>query len=238
MSNDYPSVSIETAGKELDRLHRSIEGKLRSTVDDAIRAGEILTQVKGRLSHGDFLPWLKANCSFAQPTAWRYMKLYQHNDKLSSLNNLQEAYQQIETIERQEKLTETQKAKQRVIEYRKTGVKPEGWRRGTDDKIAQAEEERRRRVEEQIARLKKEEEEQKKREEERERLRREHEENMRRINATTDFFNGLNEQVLVESKKRQTFKERIRISAEGENDPFIDALIGLSGRAPRRQPSN
>jgi hypothetical protein len=64
MSNDYPSVSIETAGKELDRLHRSIEGKLRSTVDDAIRAGEILTQVKGRLSHGDFLPWLKANCSF------------------------------------------------------------------------------------------------------------------------------------------------------------------------------
>ena len=37
--------------KELNDLHQQIEGKLRSTVQDAIRAGELLTQAKDSLPH-------------------------------------------------------------------------------------------------------------------------------------------------------------------------------------------
>jgi hypothetical protein len=48
--------------------------------------------------HGDFLPWLQANCSFSDRTARRYMVLYGHHDKLDSVSDLQEAYQQIETM--------------------------------------------------------------------------------------------------------------------------------------------
>ena len=36
---------------------------------------------------------------------WRYIKLHEHNDKIFKLNNLQDAYKQIETIEAQAKLT-------------------------------------------------------------------------------------------------------------------------------------
>jgi len=36
-------------------------------------------------------PW-EVNVEFAQPTAWRYMKLYVHRDKLFKLNNLTDAY--------------------------------------------------------------------------------------------------------------------------------------------------
>lgn len=53
----------------------------------------------GRVSpHGDFLPWLKANCSFSQRTAYNYIGVYSHSDKIASVASLQEAYQQIETM--------------------------------------------------------------------------------------------------------------------------------------------
>ena len=43
---------------ELNILHKNIESKLRSTVQDAIKAGEILTNVKEKLEHGQFLSWI------------------------------------------------------------------------------------------------------------------------------------------------------------------------------------
>ncbi|MDY7027155.1 MAG: DUF3102 domain-containing protein [Spirochaetota bacterium] len=58
------------------------------------------------MAHGEFLPWLKENVPFEQKTAWRYMKLHEHNCKLGTVTNLQEAYRKIEEIETQEKQTE------------------------------------------------------------------------------------------------------------------------------------
>ena len=216
---EYPAVQIDTAGDELNRLHKSIEGKLRSTVDDAIRAGEILTQVKERLNHGDFLPWIQANCSFSRQTADNYRRLYSYSGKMPTGSNLQEAYQQIETIERQEQQTEEQRARQRVNEYLKTGIKPEGWRRGTDDKIAEEERARSERIDNAKAKL---EEESRKREERR-----------RERDSTFDAFESFNDDILREAlerssesyNKRQEFKERIRLSQSGESDVFIDALM-------------
>jgi len=65
-----------------------------------IRGGRVPGQRRAgaRLSHGDFLPWLQANCSFNERTAQRYMKLNAYRDKCDRVSDLQEAYQQIETM--------------------------------------------------------------------------------------------------------------------------------------------
>lgn len=143
--------------KEINDLHRGIADKLKSSVEDAIEIGRLLTVVKNNLKHGDFLPWMQVNCSFGKSTAYNYIKLFEHRNKLPSVGNLQEAYQQIETLEAQEKQSEAKKQRERVLTYNQTGEKPEGWKRGTDDKAAEKlkeeEEARARRVEEAKKRL-------------------------------------------------------------------------------------
>jgi hypothetical protein len=226
---NYPAITIADAAVELNRLHGEIETKLRTTVQDAIRAGEILTQVKDRLDHGEFLPWIERNCEFSRQTADNYRRLYDHRGKLPTVSNLQEAYQQIETIERQQKQTEEQRAQERIREYRETGVKPEGWRRGTDDKLAEEERRRDERIEKEKQRM------------EAERLKREAEKNERearweRIEQETDFtsqlLNDAADHSLTTLKKRQDFKDRIRVSSEGRDDVFIDALMDYLEELP------
>jgi hypothetical protein len=236
--SDYPVVTIETAGQELERLHGVIAEKMRSTVQDAIRAGQILTQVKERLPHGEFLPWLKANCSISPKTADRYRQLYEYSDKIVRVTNLQEAYQQIETIEKQQKQSEEERAAQRVREYRDTGVKPEGWRRGTDDKLlaeAQYQEQRskdmRQRADELNERIRQDE--QKKAEEERrwkeqqEQAEREARERAEQQTEPRGFWidEDMLKSVSAETSKRNEFKDRIRLSDGGKDDPFVEAIM-------------
>ena len=222
--SDYPVVSITNAPDELNRLHAEIEGKMRATVQDAIRAGEILAQVKGRLPHGDFLPWVKVNCRFSDQTARNYMGLFSHHDKIKTVLNLQEAYRQIESIEAKEKDTEAEKTKALIREYKTTGKKPEGWDRSTDyeaRKQAKADEIQSRLDAAEAART--------------ERvgkmqddLRREHEQNTRRSpppSIEKDEIDKLVAQVIDQAEKRSSFKESIRVSHEGKDDPFVDAIM-------------
>lgn len=215
---NYPAVNVDNAAAELNRLHGEIEQKLRTTVQDAIRAGEILTQVKERLEHGEFLPWIERNCEFKPRTAQEYMGFYRHSDKCASLADLQSARQIVAQIESREKQSEAQKARQRVAEYRKTGVKPEGWRRGTDDRLAQEERER----DERIAAAR---ERAEAVQAEREREKKRREEQRASYEQTDEILRQAVEQLSERTDKRQKFKQRIRLSQAGESDQFIDALM-------------
>ncbi len=206
----------------INELHRGIEDKLRSSVSDAIEIGRLLTEKKQQLQHGDFLPWLKGNCNFSQDTAERYRKLYTYNNKIRSVRNLQEAYRQIETIEKQEKQSETAKAWKRVNEYIKTGNKPEGWRRGTDDKLYQDELERQERFRKMRERQKEIDEKMERERIEREKLK----DDMKKGQEDfSDFLSQAAEESLKNHKKRQDFKAKIKVSQSGESDLFIDALM-------------
>lgn len=211
--NNYPVVSIADAGDELNRLHSDIENKMRSTVADAIRAGEILAQVKERLPHGDFLPWIKLNCRFSERTAYNYIGLHGHSSKIATVANLQDAYKQVEALEAQERKTDDQKARERVTAFVKTGNKPEGWRRGTDDTLAEKEKAH-------AESMKKWHEDMKAKNEERVRQ-------SEKARPSIDFseINKMVEQHTQALVKRQTFKESIRISHEGKDDPFVDAIM-------------
>lgn len=215
---NYPAVNINDAAQELNRLHGEIEQKLRTTVQDAIRAGEILTQVKDRLDHGEFLPWIERNCEFRRTQADVYMRLYRHGDKLPTAGNLREAEQIVAQIESREKQSEGQKARERVKHYLKTGEKPEGWRRGTDDKLAQEELDRDERIEKAKAKM------------EAARIEREAEQAARKAEweagrIETETLMRAADLMAERAEKKREFKERIRLSQSGESDLFIDALM-------------
>ena len=197
-------MCIRDSIQEINTLHSNIEGKLKSTVKDAIKLGELLTNVKQKLPHGTFLNWINDNCNFSRQTSHRYMSLFQYKSKCITMKHLPEAYKQIQYLEQEKKKTETQKAFQRVQQFKSTGIKPEGWRRMTDDKLYKEEIERDKRIEENRKRINKIDNEKK---------------------SSSNMFDDLLNNVIEKSKKVNSFKDSIRLSFEGKNDSFIDALI-------------
>ncbi len=55
--------------------HEAAQTSARQVIAHAIRAGELLLQVKDQLPHGAFGPWLTANVEFSYRTAQGYMQL-------------------------------------------------------------------------------------------------------------------------------------------------------------------
>jgi hypothetical protein len=75
---------IENRATKINKLHDGILKALRKSVDQAIEIGELLTDQKATLAHGEWLPWLTANIKFAERTAQEYMGFYEHRDRLKS----------------------------------------------------------------------------------------------------------------------------------------------------------
>jgi len=125
------SITRTITNKIID-LHVGIQNSLRRTVKDAIVIGELFTKQKQILEHGEFLSWIDREMPFPRKTAYRYMKVYEYRNKIVTMTNLQEAYRQIETLERQKNL-QNQDRKARLIRERKeTGIRPEGWDRDVE----------------------------------------------------------------------------------------------------------
>lgn len=50
----------------------------------AIRAGELLTEAKEQVRHGEWLPWLAANFPSTRQMASGYMRLFRHRDEMEN----------------------------------------------------------------------------------------------------------------------------------------------------------
>ena len=79
---------------EINSLHNKILEHARASLDDAIRIGEVLTQVKDALKHGEWLPWLAEFAGFSRQTSDNYVWCFDNREALRSLNvsNLSDAY--------------------------------------------------------------------------------------------------------------------------------------------------
>lgn len=68
---DLPALAIA-----INSEHALAEQYASMAIHRAKRAGELLNQAKAKVSHGEWLPWLSANCpTIATRTAQAYMKL-------------------------------------------------------------------------------------------------------------------------------------------------------------------
>jgi Protein of unknown function (DUF3102) len=69
-SNSLPDL----AGR-IDAEHAAVISAHQRGIEHGIRCGELLTEAKAKLQHGQWLPWLRSNCSIPERTAQLYMRL-------------------------------------------------------------------------------------------------------------------------------------------------------------------
>lgn len=199
--------------RELAELNQS----LKMTVRKAIRIGQLLTEQKEFVGHGRFGSWLaeKFVMDLSERTARRYMALYEYRDKTAILSDLHAAYQQIETLEAQEKQSKEERERRMIAEYRRTGTKSAEWDRALD------------------YRLKKDEAAAAKQRERVEREFRDREERVKQYKRAegekpalfSDALKVATETIIAQHEERQSWKEKIRLSDGGKEDAFMDAII-------------
>lgn len=114
---------------EIQTLLTELNQTLKMSVNKAIRIGQLLSEQKKEMQHGDFLPWLESNFEMSERTAQNYMRLFYYRDKTAKVADLQEAYQKIEYIEKKEKAEQQKKDDELIKQRIQTGEKPEGWTR-------------------------------------------------------------------------------------------------------------
>jgi len=81
--------------REITTLYSEISDLLKMSLQKAMRIGELLTEQKASLKHGEFMPWLKQHLPFiSDRTARRWMSLYNHRDrlKMDNVSDLTQAY--------------------------------------------------------------------------------------------------------------------------------------------------
>lgn len=71
------AAELDTLAVEIREEHEACEHDAQSAVERAIRCGEMLTEAKDKVAHGEWLPWLEANFPAAKTTAQGYMRLAQ-----------------------------------------------------------------------------------------------------------------------------------------------------------------
>ena len=67
---------VSPAASEINRLHAEILAAARTSIPNAIRIGELLSEEKRRAGHGNWLHWIKANLEFNERTARNYIRIY------------------------------------------------------------------------------------------------------------------------------------------------------------------
>jgi hypothetical protein len=204
--------SVE-AREQIINLHTGIMSAARRSVQDAIKIGEIISEQKKLLQHGEFLPWVKT-LPFDERTAQRYIKLNYYKNKTDSVSDLQSAYRQIENIEQQEKQTAEQRKKSMIAEYRRTGIKPDGWDRSLDYIIKKQDEEKAKFEERSRKHF--------------EQAEKEKQERLKQENAEDIFSSVLNNaanEIIGNMKKRSEWKDKIKVSNNGKEDSFVDAIM-------------
>ncbi|NIN00099.1 MAG: DUF3102 domain-containing protein [candidate division Zixibacteria bacterium] len=84
----------KTRTQEISRLHAEVVGHLRQSLEKAIRIGQLLTEQKESLRHGEFTKWINSNLPFTDRTAKNYIRLYAQRARIKTKNvsDLRDAY--------------------------------------------------------------------------------------------------------------------------------------------------
>jgi len=87
-----PHGLVLSRDPDADRLNAQwcvLKSTARTMLDQAIIFGDMLIEKHKLIAaerHGDWIPWVRANCEFGYESAAGYMKLARNKDKFSTLN--------------------------------------------------------------------------------------------------------------------------------------------------------
>jgi hypothetical protein len=84
---------IQEITERIKLLHSELLGSLKTSFEKAMQIGQILTDFKGSVQHGEFMPFLKT-LPFSDRTARNYIWIYYNKDKLKTetIASLTDAY--------------------------------------------------------------------------------------------------------------------------------------------------
>jgi len=68
-------TALTVISADINREHRLANAAAQTAISHAINAGELLIEAKAKVSHGEWLPWLNANCELSERTARNYMRV-------------------------------------------------------------------------------------------------------------------------------------------------------------------
>lgn len=77
------ATRLDEIAKTVNDEHSKIEGALREGLTRALKVGELLTEAKGLIKHGDWGEWISAHCVFSERTAQNYMRLSERYPELA-----------------------------------------------------------------------------------------------------------------------------------------------------------
>src|SRR6185312_10936826 len=102
--------AIAEPAERINEQHRLAISHRDFAIQHAAEAGRILLQVKQRLGHGEFMPWIETNCDFAQSTASRYIRAAQQISTGIEISSLTALFPSGRKTEKPEEPTPTMKA--------------------------------------------------------------------------------------------------------------------------------
>ena len=73
---------LQRLATEINTEHAEVENTLRAGLAHALHCGELLIAAKKLVPHGEWLPWLAANCTASERTAQAYIRLASHRAEL------------------------------------------------------------------------------------------------------------------------------------------------------------
>jgi hypothetical protein len=75
------------------------KASMRRGVEHAIASGALLIEAKGLVAHGEWVPWLQANCNIGPRQAQTYMRLARNRHKLEALKTQWDSFLTIASAE-------------------------------------------------------------------------------------------------------------------------------------------
>jgi hypothetical protein len=86
--NDMTMKGVATASlvQRIEAEHVAVGRALGSALTHAIACGELLIEAKRQVKHGEWRPWIEANCNVPARTARHYMALARRKKRLTDQN--------------------------------------------------------------------------------------------------------------------------------------------------------
>lgn len=103
MRGFYMLIIEKSRKEEIVQLHGKFAESFKRTLDHGIRIGQLLTEQKADLNHGEFGLWIERNIPFSSRTARNYMKLFRNRDalKTETVSDFKSAYRLLEAPKEQ-----------------------------------------------------------------------------------------------------------------------------------------
>lgn len=75
ISTTAETVSLSALADQINEQHSQATRHATTAIEHARQAGELLSQAKQQIPHGDWLTWLASNCNVSPRQAQRYLKV-------------------------------------------------------------------------------------------------------------------------------------------------------------------